>query len=430
MENPFFSSPESSENDWKIYEPKNNKKIIGYTTGTFDLIHFAHINLLKTMKELCDIVIIGLTTDELAIQQKRKPVMSYSQRKEILENFKYVNIVIPHKGDPKELVWKKLKFDILFIGDEYLGSSEYKNFENLGLCQVKYIPSMDYHSSEIISSLEKRILEDLNILASGISGPLIHYKSKDNNIVIKPVAIGLSEYLFSGPTRTSNVYEFPFPPPRNWKKLGIDENKKVINISGINSMREVAIHDFIWNKPWNPVYKIKKVYEITQELLEILKPIEKKEDWTHVGMERGRPVEMYFIYQKNAGIPLSKWVEQEYENPFFFHQLYRIIIKIEELITNELRNRSIIHGDIHADNVCIMDLKDIPSNPKEFQISFIDFGWCMSSYFEMTEEENKYFQECIETNFDWKHFIESFEYSFHDKPWFPIFKNKYSSLFI
>lgn len=70
-----------------------NKKVV-YTYGVFDLFHSGHLDLLKEAKELGDILIVGLFTDEVAESFKRKPVISLSHRIKVLENIKYVDKVI------------------------------------------------------------------------------------------------------------------------------------------------------------------------------------------------------------------------------------------------------------------------------------------------------------------------------------------------
>ena len=103
---------------------------IGYTTGTFDLTHQGHFEILKKCKFYCQKLIVGLVSDELGVKQKRQPVLSYQHRKDILENSKYVDSVIIFEGTRKQEDFKKLGFDILFISDEYYQKEEYSSFEH------------------------------------------------------------------------------------------------------------------------------------------------------------------------------------------------------------------------------------------------------------------------------------------------------------
>ena len=68
--------------------------IIGYTSGVFDMFHIGHLNILKRAKELCDFLIVGVSTDELVREYKHKsPIISYDNRKAIVEACKYVDKV-------------------------------------------------------------------------------------------------------------------------------------------------------------------------------------------------------------------------------------------------------------------------------------------------------------------------------------------------
>jgi glycerol-3-phosphate cytidylyltransferase len=120
---------------------------IGYTTGTFDLFHVGHLNILKNAKQLCDILIVGVTSDEKVIKQKnKKPIISENDRIEIVSSIKYVDIALLHIDNNKFEAYKKYKFDVVFIGDDYLDYPEYKELEEQSLeklgkkIDVIYIP--------------------------------------------------------------------------------------------------------------------------------------------------------------------------------------------------------------------------------------------------------------------------------------------------
>ena len=73
------------------------KKVITY--GTFDLIHYGHINLLKHAKQLGDYLIVACSTDEFNLNAKdKKAYFSYEQRKSLLESVRYVDLVIPENS--------------------------------------------------------------------------------------------------------------------------------------------------------------------------------------------------------------------------------------------------------------------------------------------------------------------------------------------
>ena len=73
--------------------------IIGYTTGVFDMFHIGHLNILRSAKERCDYLIVGLNSDETMLRCKNKlPIIPYAERKQILESIKYVDEVVSRGG--------------------------------------------------------------------------------------------------------------------------------------------------------------------------------------------------------------------------------------------------------------------------------------------------------------------------------------------
>ena len=107
------------------------KKIIGYTTGVFDMFHIGHLNILKRAKEQCDYLIVGVSTDELCKSYKKKePIIPYEERKAIIEAIKYVDKVVPQTDRNKFAAWERIKFDVMFVGDDWKNSPLFTELEN------------------------------------------------------------------------------------------------------------------------------------------------------------------------------------------------------------------------------------------------------------------------------------------------------------
>ena len=135
-----------------------DKKIIGYTTGVFDMFHIGHLNILRRAKERCDYLIVGVSTDELVMDYKNKcPIIPFEQRIEIVSAIKYVDKVVPQTSMDKLAAHKELGFDVVFHGDDWKDSDMYnelaEKFKKVGV-EMVFLPHTDGISSTILS--EKR----------------------------------------------------------------------------------------------------------------------------------------------------------------------------------------------------------------------------------------------------------------------------------
>lgn len=128
------------------------KKVITY--GTFDLLHYGHINLLKRAKSLGDYLIVGLSTNEFNMNEKNKDCyFDYDKRKSLLEALRYVDLVIPEENWEQKLSdIQNLNVDVFVIGDDWNGKFDY--LKDSGV-EVVYLP----RTEEISTS---KIKEDLN----------------------------------------------------------------------------------------------------------------------------------------------------------------------------------------------------------------------------------------------------------------------------
>ena len=134
--------------------------IIGYTTGVFDLFHIGHLNILRAAKELCDILIVGVSTDELVLKYKKKrTVISFEDRIEIIRSIKYVDVVIPQRSIDKVEAFRRLKFDLLIVGDDWYNTDKWNKAEQkLKQYKVKviYLPYTSNISSTKLRNTIRR----------------------------------------------------------------------------------------------------------------------------------------------------------------------------------------------------------------------------------------------------------------------------------
>lgn len=112
------------------------RRVITY--GTFDLLHYGHINLLRRAKEQGDYLIVALSTDEFNWEQKqKKSYFSYEDRKRMLEAIRYVDLVIPEESwDQKITDVDKYHVDVFVMGDDWKGKFDFLKDK----CEVVYLP--------------------------------------------------------------------------------------------------------------------------------------------------------------------------------------------------------------------------------------------------------------------------------------------------
>lgn len=132
----------------------NKKYRIGYTTGVFDMFHIGHLDILKRAKEQCDYLIVGVTTDDLCYERKKKyPIICEKERMEIVSSIKYVDRVVPQQDMDKSKPVKELGADVVFVGSDWKGTLSWieyeKEFAKVG-CTVVYLDHTDGISSTIL----------------------------------------------------------------------------------------------------------------------------------------------------------------------------------------------------------------------------------------------------------------------------------------
>lgn len=118
------------------------KRIITY--GTFDLLHYGHINILRRAKELGDYLIVALSTDEFNWNEKNKKCyFNYEQRKQLVEAIRYVDLVIP------ETCWEQKRtdihdyhVDIFVMGDDWKGKFDFLKEEGVQVVYFERTPEI------------------------------------------------------------------------------------------------------------------------------------------------------------------------------------------------------------------------------------------------------------------------------------------------
>ena len=117
------------------------KRVITY--GTFDLLHYGHINLLRRAKELGDYLIVALSTDEFNRQKGKQSFFSYEKRKTLLESIRYVDLVIPEENwNQKRNDVHEYHVDIFVIGDDWKGKFDFLKEEGVEVVYLERTPEI------------------------------------------------------------------------------------------------------------------------------------------------------------------------------------------------------------------------------------------------------------------------------------------------
>ncbi|MFI6011627.1 adenylyltransferase/cytidyltransferase family protein [Streptomyces sp. NPDC051243] len=127
---------------------------LGYAPGVFDLFHVGHLNILRRAREHCDRLIAGVCTDDLVVRLKgRPPVVPLSERLEIVSSVRYVDETFVATVDNKLEIWREIGFDVIFKGDDWLGTDLWTTleaeFSKVGV-EVVYFPYTRHTSSTLL----------------------------------------------------------------------------------------------------------------------------------------------------------------------------------------------------------------------------------------------------------------------------------------
>ena len=135
------------------------RPVIGYISGTFDLFHIGHLNLITRAKKMCDYLIVGV--HPTAAFKKGETFIPFEERKAIIAALKYVDRV-EDASDEDTTDWERFHFDRLFVGDDYKGSERFAYYEEYFKdkdVEIIYFPYTKSTSSTQIRDLIRSFIE-------------------------------------------------------------------------------------------------------------------------------------------------------------------------------------------------------------------------------------------------------------------------------
>ena len=129
----------------------------------FDLFHIGHLNILRRAKEKCDVLVVGVSTDENVLSYKhKKPSVPFADRIRIIKAVRYVDYVAEQADMDKFKAWQKLHYDIMFHGNDWQNSSMYNEVEeklnSVGV-KVEFLPHTEGVSTTMLA---EKIMENGN----------------------------------------------------------------------------------------------------------------------------------------------------------------------------------------------------------------------------------------------------------------------------
>lgn len=135
----------------------NSKKVrIGYLSGTFDLFHVGHLNLLRRAKQQCDYLIVGVHNS--GAWKGKETFIPLEERKEIVASCRYVDRVIDSCPEDSD-VWDIWHYDLLFVGSDYKGTERFNRYEEYFKDKGVKIVYFPYTQGTSSTQIRKTVLD-------------------------------------------------------------------------------------------------------------------------------------------------------------------------------------------------------------------------------------------------------------------------------
>jgi glycerol-3-phosphate cytidylyltransferase len=130
---------------------------VGYTTGVFDMFHIGHLNILEKAKNMCNELIVGVSSDELVSYKHKKAIIPFEERIKIVESIRYVDKVVGQYSMDKMEAWQKYQFDAMFVGSDWKGTEKWLELERQFLAIGVEIKYFDYTVGTSSTQLRKAL---------------------------------------------------------------------------------------------------------------------------------------------------------------------------------------------------------------------------------------------------------------------------------
>jgi len=138
--------------------------------GIWDLFHRGHLWLLKKARAFGDVLVVGVATDRLAEEYKRKPIIPLEQRMEIIESIRYVDAVVPYDSLDVTTLLKNLDVDVMVVGEDWGEFPEQKKYRTYLEQNNKRLIRIPYTQGISTTAIRERVIEETVVLENDKTG--------------------------------------------------------------------------------------------------------------------------------------------------------------------------------------------------------------------------------------------------------------------